>query len=401
MANWDSSVGYAWWLMESHWIAISRHYADHYQTHLAYPSISDVPANIAAAPIAIHQQDFSFGGIGALREQLRFIRTHLIRTIYFTDRPAFSWRYLVYRAAGVQFIAIHDHTPGMRTSPRGLKRALKWMAQRMPGLAADVQIGASEFVRRRLIDVGCAPPEKCFCAPNGLPMQNFEPMDVHTEFGIPRHRKIFVTAARASKYKGIDFAMRALAATGRNDWHYLLCGDGPDLQRFRDIAAELRIEDQVTFAGTRPDVPNILLGCYAALHPSEGEVGYSLAILEYMRAGLPVIVPNNPSVTGATSRLTGIIYKNTQGAIQGILKLLKMPNYARSLGQHSREYVQTHHPIEKTHSALLAALERVMPVKALRKYPTRHAKKPASASITCVTSDRSAAAPTTRVPRED
>lgn len=362
VANWDSAAGYAWWLMESYWVAISEQYADRLKCHLAYPSISGVPENIVRAPITLHRQDFSFGSWRGLAGQLSFLRRNKIRTIYFTDRAAVSWRYALYRAAGVRAIVIHDHTPGLRTPPRGLKKLLKWTAQRLPWIAADVQIGATEFVRRRLIDVGCAPAAKCFTVPNGLPAQDAEPLDVYAEFGIPRTRKIFATVARATRYKGIAFALRTLAATGRQDWHYLLCGDGPDLGHFRSVAVELGIADQVTFAGNRRDVPRILLGCYAAMHPSDGEVGYSLAILEYMRAGLPVLVPDNPSVSAATDLLTGIIYRDEADAMQGLQKLLDVPEYAAYLGRHARTAVQSY-SLREAHERLLDAVDRAIQLK--------------------------------------
>jgi len=355
VANWDSGVGYAWWLMESFWSKISQAYAGQYSCHLAYPSISSIPEVVKSAPIRIHPLDFRLHGSSGLFEQLRFLRRHRIRVIYYSDHPAVNLRYLLFRLAGVRSIVIHDHTPGKRTAPRGVKRWLKWLLQRLPGLAADIQIGATEYVRQRLIEVGCAPASKCFAVPNGIPLKEVVPLDVYSEFDIPRDRRIFVTVARAARYKGIEFALRSLAATGRRDWHYLLCGDGPDLDDFKDIANDLGIGSQVTFAGNRQDVPSILLSCYAAFHPSSGEVGYSLSILEAMAAGLPVIVPNDPSVSGATNRLTGVIYNDAADAVMAIGQLLDLRDYVQALGVRARDYVREQHSLERTHALLLDA----------------------------------------------
>lgn len=361
VANWDSGVGYAWWLMESFWSKISQAYADQYRCHLAYPSISRIPETVSAAPIQIHERDFRVRGARGLLGQLRFLRRHRIRVIYYSDHPALCAHYLLFRLAGVKSIVIHDHTPGKRTVPSGIKRWIKWALQRVPGLSADVQIGATEFVRQRLIEVGCAPAEKCFAVPNGIPLRDVVPLDVYAEFDIPRERRVFVTVARASRYKGIEFAMRSLAATGRDDWHYLLCGDGPDLDYFKTIARELNISAQVTFAGNRSDVPSLLLSCYAAFHPSSGEVGYSLSILEAMAAGLPVIVPNDPSVSGATNRLTGVIYNDAADAVMAIVQLLDLRDYVQALGGRARDYVRERHSLEKTHALLLDAFGHALP----------------------------------------
>ena len=97
------------------------------------------------------------------------------------------------------------------------------------------------------------------------------------------------------------------------------------LHELKNLSRELDIEGHVTFAGKRQDVKNILPNCNFAFHPSKAEVGYSLSILEYMQAKLPVVVSDNPSVCGATTHnKTGLIYKdnNLGAACDAIKKLL-------------------------------------------------------------------------------
>src|SRR5690625_7175583 len=108
--------------------------------------------------------------------------------------------------------------------------------------------------------------------------------------------------ARANYYKGIDVAIKVMHhlvhTAGISHLHYVLYGDGPNLDEFKALADRYKVMDYITFAGAVSDVPDRLLSCDIAFHPSRGEA-MSLAILEYMRAGLPVVASDNPSVSSA------------------------------------------------------------------------------------------------------
>ncbi len=112
VANWDSDVGYAWWLMESYWAALAEDYQTQMTAILAYPSISKLPEVIEKAPVSPMVVDFSRFSPGLLWTQLRFLRRHRIQVMYLSDRAPRHWIYLLYRLAGVRRILVHDHTPG-------------------------------------------------------------------------------------------------------------------------------------------------------------------------------------------------------------------------------------------------------------------------------------------------
>ena len=326
-ANWDSGVGYAWWLMESYWAVLAGAYDGQYQCFLAYPTISTIPENLTKAPVTIVREDFSSFGVKLIRQVL-FVLKHRIRVIYFSDKPVRHWAYILFRLMGVRKIVVHDHTPGMRTPPSGIKKLLKRALLSIPGIKADVCIGATEFVRKRLIEVACVPEDRCFAVPNGISTDLPQQESIYQRFNIPQDRKVIVTAARANRYKGGFFALDVLAElskNGCNNWHYVYMGDGPDLAGLIQRAEELGIGAHVTFPGRVNNVLGLSQASHLAFHPSSGEVGYSLSILEYMLCGLPVVVPDNPSVCGATKdRITGLFYSeggtaSAAGALQACL----------------------------------------------------------------------------------
>ena len=360
--------------METFWVKLAEQYHKYINVVLAYPKIKKIPQNIACAPLQVVEQDFSGKKLGEILAQCRFIRRYKVKAIYFTDKETWHWRYVIYRCFGVRLIIVHDHAPGIRGPIHWPKYWLKKFIHLLPWLAVNGAIGCSYFVYQRLIRVNGVPVGRCYCAPNGLPPTEHltEPIDIHTLFQIPPEKKILVMAARAHRYKGVQFVLKCLAYLSpslREKLHFIFIGDGPDLESFIAEAENLGIANFCTFAGRRNDVQSLLEGCYIAIHPSKGEVGYSLSILEYMRAGLPVIVPDNPSVCGATvHEVTGLIYSegNVQAASEMIKRLIEDKCLRDSLGEQSKILAQ-HYSLETTHQALLDAFKKIDRKKVLFK----------------------------------
>jgi len=349
-------------MLAVHWCQAGK------EAYLVYPSISDIPKKIRVSSIKVDAIDFKRGDITSLLKQYRYIADNQVTTIYLSDYPGYYWRYIIYRLAGAKHIIVHNHAPGMRSRPGVVKRLLKKLAYKLPGMSADGIIGATDYVRKRNIEIGCAPEAKCYSAPNGVAEQmDSQAENIKERYKIPVEKKILVTTSRANKYKGIEFALEVLAFLIKdrkvNNLHYLFCGDGPDIDSFRQKAAQLKIEDKVTFAGYVKNVYPLLLSCDMAIHPSNGEVGYSLSILEYMQAGLPVIVPDNPSVCGATLDATdGLIYKegDVRDAAEKIEQLLDQPELAREMGEQAKKRIADEYMLANTHTKLLEAVASII-----------------------------------------
>jgi glycosyltransferase involved in cell wall biosynthesis len=367
VANWDSNVGYAWWLMESFWIKVCDHYDCKYNVVLAYPSISKIPERIDMSNLDVVKMDFTFEKYSSIFYQLKFIFINGIKYIYFSDRPTYSWRYPLYRLMGVKVILVHDHTPGLRCKPGKVKHFLKCLLARIPFINVNGVIGATNYVKKRLIEVNCIPKEKCYSAPNGLPdieSSDMVEVDPYKLFNIPKNRKIIVSTGRANLYKGVDFALKTIRCLldqyVNKNIHFLFIGDGPHLVLLNEMALDLNVLEYVTFAGRINNVTSILPKCYVAFHPSKGEVGYSLSILEYMRAGLAVVVSDNLSVCEATdNNVTGYIYKQFDelDAAKKLELLLNSSELCRSMGDKARTKISECYSLENCHDSLIDAID--------------------------------------------
>ncbi len=363
VANWESDVGYAWWLMESFWLSISDYYRQHnLDSVLIYPKITTIPEHIDQSCITVLEHDFhdtSFTNIFKLR---RLIKTHNIKTLYLSDAKHFSWIYLLLKSWGISNIIVHEHGPGERTLPGLVKKLVRKFLFSIPHYSADKFYAVSDFVKNRLIHASCVPRQKCACISNGIipiKIDKTENQYAQNLFNIAPDKIIIVTTGRATYYKGIDFfiecANKLINEYNKTQFHFLYCGDGPDLGNFKALVHQYKLENNFTFAGRRNDVRQILPSCHIGLHAATGEVGYSLSILEYMSAGLLTIIPNNPSVSGATiNNVTGLLYKerDIDTCLDKILQYHDQ-NTSDNISKNAIQSVNEKYNLQHTHELLI------------------------------------------------
>lgn len=318
VANWESDVGYAWWLMENFWTNISSHYEnENITSYLIYPKLTTLPKAIEQSSIIVRECDFNDRSFSNVIKLLRIIRSNHIKFLYLSDSPSYCFFYVLLRLYGVEKIVIHDHTPGERTEPSKWLSLIKSSIHRIPMYSADHFIAVTSFVHERLLKVNCIPQSKCSVAHNGIYPVNLDHADktyAYRTFSIPDDKTIIITTGRASYYKGIDFfiqcANELVNTQGLDNLHFIFCGDGPNLDEFKALAKNLNLNNCLTFTGKRQDIKQILPSCHIGFHAAAGEVGYSLSILEYMSAGLVTIVPDNPSTSLAIKHdFDGILYQ--------------------------------------------------------------------------------------------
>lgn len=368
VANYPSSVGYAWWLMESYWSSIAGQLSPRMRVMLAYPQVDTVPAIIANAPLEVVERDFTkTGPLEALR-QAWWLRKHRVRALYLTDQDSLRIAYGLFRLVGVREILVHDHTPGNRTPATGLRRLLKTAVHQLSPFRASVMIGATEFVTQRHRIVNCFPRHLCFTVRNGLPDSEVAaPADLQATFGVPDGRFVVVGVGRITPIKNVETVLRALrilrVERQRRDVHYLHLGDGPQLTELKTLAEALGIADAVTFAGRIENVAAVLPACHVGIHLSRGEVGYSLSILEFMKASLPAVVSDDPSVGGATTPgVSGLLVDPTDAAAaaNALERLVVDRALRQSMGEAAALAQREGFSLASAHASLRSVVERML-----------------------------------------
>lgn len=357
VANYESDVGYAWWLMENFWQLIARSMAERgRECLLVYPRIGQIPDSIRTAPLRIAEFNFTYNSWSNVLKGVRFIRQQKIDSIYLTDWPYLHWAYLIWRLAGVRSIVLHDHTPGDRPALLGLQGRIKSALHRLRVLSATLYVAVSTYISRRLQRNARVPANRCVIVSNGImPIDSatVDRADIRERLNIPADAVLIVMVSRATYYKGLDFALRCFEAMlkeprRKTELFAVHCGDGPDLKRFVEIADAAGISDRFRFLGRRSDVREILAAADIAFHPSNGEA-MSLAILEFMSAGLAVVSSDLPSVcTAIAPGLSGLTYRHghVDDAVRVLESVVDAPEFRRRLGSCAAATCRTQHTLD-------------------------------------------------------
>ena len=140
--------------------------------------------------------------------------------------------------------------------------------------------------------------------------------------------------------KGFDVLLRATAELLGQlpNLHVLIAGDGPELDALTELASDLGLRDAVRLLGRRSDIPDVLAALDLAVCSSRSE-GSPLSVMEYMRAGLPVVasdvggIPDliEPGVNGLL-----VAPNDPKSLAAAIADILDDPQQAAKMGEISR-----------------------------------------------------------------
>lgn len=127
--------------------------------------------------------------------------------------------------------------------------------------------------------------------PNFVDPERFRPGatgEVRERFARPDER-VLVHVSNFRPVKNAPDVVRVFARVAREmPARLLMVGDGPEVARCREVAAELGVAERVKFLGETPEVARVLACADLFLLPSAHE-SFGLAALEAMACGVPVI----------------------------------------------------------------------------------------------------------------
>jgi glycosyltransferase involved in cell wall biosynthesis len=140
---------------------------------------------------------------------------------------------------------------------------------------------------------------------------------------------VFGSCARLDHRKGMDLALRALAAAFGDDhqsFEYRIAGDGPFRSRLESLATTLGIRDNVTFLGWQDPaaLPAFYQGLHYLLHPSWFE-SYGIVVVEAMSSGAVVVA------SSATAVARDVIIPDQSGFLHPAGDLARLTTIIRSL----------------------------------------------------------------------
>lgn len=158
----------------------------------------------------------------------------------------------------------------------------------------DRILAVSQAVKESVVRYDRISPGKIEVLYNGIDPSkfkgNFADSGVRQKFGVQPEDFLVGVVARLEEQKGHIYLFRALRQL-LPDFpriKVLVVGDGTLRPVLEARVREMGLSEQVLFAGTRKDIPQVLAALDLFVLPSLWE-GFSLAILEALAAGTPVV----------------------------------------------------------------------------------------------------------------
>lgn len=112
---------------------------------------------------------------------------------------------------------------------------------------------------------------------------------VRNELDIPQDAVVLLSVGTLRMQKRLRVILQAMARLrNREQLHYVICGEGPDMPFLQKLTRQLHLEERVHPLGYRTDIPDMLGAADIFCMPSRRE-GCGMAALEAMAAGLPLI----------------------------------------------------------------------------------------------------------------
>lgn len=144
------------------------------------------------------------------------------------------------------------------------------------------------------------------------------------ELGLPEDAVVILSVGELNRNKNHEIIIRALVELGNTDIYYVICGEGSLRKKLEKLSEELGLEKRVKLLGYRSDIPEICKTVDIFAFPSIRE-GLSVALMEAMASGLPVICSNIRGNNDLINNGTGGFLANPDNAIefaQGINQIL-------------------------------------------------------------------------------
>ena len=234
-----------------------------------------------------------------------------------------------------------------------------WVVRR----SADAVVVVSDYLRQLLIDLKF-PADRIVRIHNGVDVDQFATSKsgrLHAELQCRNGTKLIGMVANIREAKGYQYFVQAARKVTDSMPHtkFLAIGEIDPVigQRLKNLIGQLSLQDRFLFLGFRQDVPAILseLDIFVLSSVSEG---FSLATVEAMAAGKPVIVTRSggPQEIVEDGR-TGILVPpaDADALATEICELLRNPDRADDLARSARARVATTFSLD----AMVREYERV------------------------------------------
>jgi len=294
------------------------------------------------------KREINFSDLFAFLELFRLCRRYKFDIVHaHTSKGGFLGR-IAAGLAGTPVViyTVHGFTFN-ELSPR-LTKAFYTFLERLAAPFGDLIIAVAEEHRQRAINRRMIKPDKIITIRNGIDVSRFSDTGDRNakrdELPCPSDSLLVGCVGRLVPSKGPEYLVRAIPLVVQRypKTHFLFVGDGSQKSKLVSLSNDLGVDGHCDFLGFRRDVPELLASFDIFVLPSPRE-GLSIALLEAMASGLPVVATN---VSGnrepIDSDVDGILVNplDSTALAEGINALIRDRTRARAMGERARQKVE-------------------------------------------------------------
>jgi glycosyltransferase involved in cell wall biosynthesis len=176
--------------------------------------------------------------------------------------------------------------------------------------------------------------------------------DLAKEFPDSSNKLKIVAVGRLTYQKAFEVLVRAVAQvtkSGQKDIFVMIAGDGEEKSQLEVLIHNLRLGTHIKLLGIRHDIIGLLKASDLFVMPSRFE-GLSIAMIEAMACGLPIIASNAPGLCNyIEDRQNGLLFpvENHKALADCILHLSKDEKLRVKLSHGARRSFETEYDMRK------------------------------------------------------
>lgn len=318
----------------------------------------EMPCPVYLLPL---ERTYGLAAVWAALELERFVREQEVRIVQTFFESSDLWAGAVVRALTAAKLVWNRRDMGI------LRDRKHRLAYRLLSGVPDRVFAVAEDVRRFTIAVDGVAAERVETVYNGLELNRFPAATERLPDTWAEGGPHIVTVGNVRRVKGHDVLLRAAAEVLKilPGAHFSVAGEVLEpayALELQELVRGLGIAERVRFLGGVSDLPGYLAGADVFCLPSRSE-GFSNAILEAMAAGLPVVATNvGGNAEAVVDGVTGYVVASGDSSALGgaLLRLLRAPQEARTMGQEGRERVRMRFSEDAMLRQMAEALKRLL-----------------------------------------
>lgn len=242
---------------------------------------------------------------------------------------------------------------------------LSWLHGQLTNSAACTRMVCVSSQVRSLAQREGASSEKLVVIDNGiLPPPEIaltaeQRQSLRRSLAVTRDQLLLVTVGRLMLQKGHTYLLDAIHLLQETNAVFAFVGDGPLHEELEAKTSALELNDRVRFIGVRNDVAELLIVADVFVQPSLWE-GMSLALLEAMFAGLPVVATRIEASTDVLEHeQTGLLVEPQDPAslADALRRIIADPELRARLGRAAQDKARQNYTVDVMGAAYAELIE--------------------------------------------